>query len=95
MSEQNTDKKDFNQFIEELWNQPEKVRDYLLDVMIKYKATDMYLTYNEPPSLRLFTEVIRLNKLPKMDEDTLTNIAYFFMDEFEGERFRENLYIDL
>lgn len=73
----------------------DKYKDYLLDMMIDNGASDMYLTYNEPPCLRIMDKVHKINQLPPFDEYQLKEMAYMFMDDFEGETFRENLDIDL
>jgi hypothetical protein len=33
---------------------PVKYLAYLLDLMIKHESSDIYLTYNEEPTLRIF-----------------------------------------
>jgi hypothetical protein len=40
-------------------------------------------------------KIYRVNQLPPLDDETLTEIAYFLMDEFEGEKFRKEWDIDL
>ena len=81
--------------IKMLLKKPDKYRDFLLKLMIDNNASDMYLTYWEPPALRVYGKVYRINQFPPLDDDVLTGIAYMFMDEFEGEHFRQNLDIDL
>ena len=88
-------KQELSQQILELLKKPKKYRDYLLQLMIDNKASDMYLTFWEPPALRIMDKIYRISQLPPFDDEILTEIAYFFMDEFEWEKFREQLDIDL
>lgn len=84
-----------DQAIMNLVRNPEKYRNYLLKMMIDNWSSDMYLTYWEPPSLRIHNQVYRINQLPKFTDDILSELAYMFMDDLEWEHFRENLDIDL
>lgn len=76
-------------------NDISKYKDQLLQLMIENKASDMYLTYWENPSLRVFDKVYKIWQLPILDENQLNQIWYSFMDDIEWEYFRENLDIDL
>ncbi|MFZ5341039.1 MAG: hypothetical protein ACOZBL_00215 [Patescibacteria group bacterium] len=62
---------------------PDKYKDYLLRMMIDNKASDMYLTNNEPPCLRIYDKVYRINQLPNFDGELLSQIAYMFMEDLE------------
>jgi Tfp pilus assembly ATPase PilU len=73
----------YSESILELIKKPDKYKNFLLQLMIDNKASDMYLTYNEPPALRIYDQVYRVNQLPPFDDELLTEIAYYFMDEFE------------
>jgi len=84
-----------NETIQELIKKPEKYLSYLLEVMVENKVSDMFLTYNEPPCFRINWSIYKFSKLPKLDDDTLTWIAYIIMNEFEWEIFRKKLTIDL
>lgn len=81
--------------IRKLLDNPDKYKDYLLRMMIDNKASDMYLTNNEPPCLRIYDKVYRINQLPDFDGEMLNQIAYMFMEDIEWEQFRENLDLDL
>lgn len=81
--------------IKNLIRNPDKYKDYLLQLMVDNDSSDMYLTCNEPPCIRIYDKVYRVNQLPKLDAENLTELAYMFMDELEWEQFRENLDIDL
>ncbi len=90
-----SNEQNFEEFITYLISHPKEYRDYLLDLMIENNATDMYLTYNEPPVLRIMDQVHRLKQLPVFEDNILTEVAYMFMDDVEWELFRKNKDIDL
>jgi Tfp pilus assembly ATPase PilU len=77
------EEKKYSDAILNLIKKPDKYKDYLLQLMIDNKASDMYLTYGEPPALRIYEQIYRVNQLPPFDDELLTEIAYYFMDEFE------------
>ena len=79
----------------ELTKKPADYLKYLLSIMIKTKASDMYLTLNESPVVRVFEQLHRIDQLPIMDIETLDAVGYQFLSDFEWERFRENLDIDV
>lgn len=84
-----------NNKILELVKNHKKYLDYLLQVMVENKVSDMFLTYEESPCFRINWSIHRFSKLPKFDNETLDWIAYMIMNEFEWEKFREDLTIDL
>lgn len=87
-----------SQISEEIMNlikNPDHYKNYLLKMMIDNWASDMYLTFNEPPCLRIYDKVHRIAQLPVFNDETLTEIAYMFMDDLEWEHFRENFDLDL
>lgn len=94
-SQDNHELNHVNPEIRKLMDNPDKYKDYLLKMMIDNKASDMYLTVNEPPCLRIYDKVYRISQLPRFDWEVLTQLAYMFMDDLEWEHFRENLDLDL
>lgn len=84
-----------NSQLQNLAKNPEKYKSYLLKMMIDNNASDMYLTYDEPPCLRIYNTVYRINQLPILNDEQLSEIAYMLMDDIEWEHFREQLDIDL
>jgi len=60
--------------------EPKQYVAYLNDLMLEKNATDMYLTYNEPPTLRIMEEVHRQD-LPKLDDTMLNKIALAMMNK--------------
>ncbi len=84
-----------NEKINELVANHRKYLDYLLKVMIENNASDMFLTYDESPCFRISWSIHRFEKLPHLDDNTLEWLAYMIMNEFEGEKFRDELTIDL
>ena len=84
-----------NEKIQELIKNHKKYLDYLFQVMVENKVSDMFLTYDESPCFRINWSIHRFSKLPKLSNDTLEGIAYIIMNEFEWEIFRDKLTIDL
>jgi twitching motility protein PilT len=74
---------------------PVKYLEYLFDLMIKYKSSDIYLTYGEEPTLRIFGEARRIPGVPKLEDRTLNGIAEFMMNEEDKRNYKENLSADL
>ena len=74
---------------------PEEYYLYLLQLMIEYKATDIYFTYWEEPALRIYWEVRRILSVPKLEDSTLDAIADMLMTEEDDNLYRENLSCDL
>lgn len=73
----------------------EKIRDSLLDMMIERWSSDMYLTVWEPPCMRIESNVVRLDNLEKLDQETISNIANSFLTQEEQELFFQNRDADL
>ena len=60
--------------------EPKQYVAYLNELMLEKNATDMYLTYNEPPTLRIMEEIHRQD-LPKLDDTMLNKIALTLMNK--------------
>lgn len=67
----------------------------LCNLMIKYNSSDIYFTYGEEPSLRIFGEICRLTKLPKLDDCTLEAVCDLLMTDEDKELYKKNLSCDL
>ena len=63
--------------------------------MAEKGASDMYLTYNEPPTLRVMEDVIREKELEKLDDDMLNGIALTLMNQTGIDFFEKHGSIDL
>lgn len=74
---------------------PVKYLAYLLDLMIKHESSDIYLTYNEEPTLRIFWDVYRIPWLLKLDDDTLKGIANYIMNEEDKNNYKKYLSADI
>lgn len=74
---------------------PVKYIEFLNDLMLKKKASDMYLTYNEPPALRIMEEVYRQTDLEIMTDDMLNKIALTLMNQTGLEYFEKYGSLDL
>lgn len=74
---------------------PVKYLAYLLDLMIKHESSDIYLTYNEEPTLRIFWDVYRIPWLPKLDDNTLKGIANYIMNEEDKNNYKKYLSADI
>jgi|GEM_PF-3642011 hypothetical protein len=49
--------------------------------MAERNASDMYLTYNEPPTLRVMEDVIREKSLEILDDEMLNGMALTLMNQ--------------
>jgi Tfp pilus assembly ATPase PilU len=79
MSEQ----QQFSDEIIKLTRNPDMYKNYLLKMMIDNDSSDMYITYGEPPVLRIYDKAHRIHQLPKLNDEQLTELAYMFMDDLE------------
>ncbi|MDR0860852.1 MAG: PilT/PilU family type 4a pilus ATPase [Candidatus Peribacteria bacterium] len=69
--------------------------EHLFDLMIKYESSDIYLTFGEEPTLRVFGEARRIQGVPKLDDQTLDGIANYMMNEEDRKNYNTNLACDL
>lgn len=74
---------------------PEDYLLYLLELMIKNKASDIYFTFGEEPAIRIFSEVNRVSTTPKLEDPTLEAIANILMTEEDQMLYKEYLSCDL
>jgi twitching motility protein PilT len=74
---------------------PIKYLAYLFELMVKYDSSDIYLTFGEEPTLRIYGEACRIPKLPKMDDTTLNAISDYMMSPEDKENYNKNLSADL
>lgn len=77
------------------FNDPVKYVEFLNDLMLQKNASDMYLTYNEPPALRIMEEVYRQTDLEILDDDKLNKIALTLMNQTGLEYFEKYGSLDL
>lgn len=73
-------------------------RDYLmyfLQMMIQNKSSDIYFTYWEEPSLRIYGEIYRVNVVPKLEDATLEAIARELMTDEDHDLYKKYLSCDL
>lgn len=73
----------------------EKYLEMLFDLMVKYDSSDIYLTYGEEPSIRIFWETKRLQWVPKLDDKALNGFADFMMNDEDRRNYEANLAADL
>ena len=73
---------------------PEKYLNYLLNMMVQYNSSDIYLTYWEPPAIRVFGEVRRMNSSPKLDDNMLDAICGVLMKEEDRRNYDEHISCD-
>jgi len=74
---------------------PENYLLYLLQLMIDNKSSDIYFTYGEEPSLRIYGEVVRINAVPKLEDPTLEAISDILMTDEDIDLYKQNLSCDL
>lgn len=73
-----------------------RVVDGFLDVIIKESASDMFLTYDEYPALRINMKIHRKKEFNKFDDTTLNTIAKELIQSSSArEKFTKELNIDL
>ena len=68
---------------------------YFLRLMIQNKSSDIYFTYWEEPSLRVYGEIYRVNLVPKMEDATLEAISRELMTAEDQELYKKYLSCDL
>ena len=68
---------------------------YLLQLMIDNNASDIYFTYWEEPTIRVYSEIIRLSTTPKLEDPTLEAICHILMTEEDRDLYKQNLSCDL
>lgn len=74
---------------------PVKYLEFLNALMIEKNASDMYLTFGEPPVLRILEEVHRQHDLEKLNDETLNAIALALMNKSGLDYFEKHGSIDL
>ena len=80
---------------DEYLKDPKKYVAFLNELMLEKNATDMYLTFNEPPTLRIMEEVNRQKDLPKLDDTMLNKIALTLMNKTGLDYFEKHGSLDL
>lgn len=74
----------------------ERVIDKFLNILIHENASDMFLTFNEHPTIRINTKIFKAKKLDTFDDTTLNTIANeLIITENGRKKFLEELAIDL
>lgn len=74
---------------------PVQYLEYLNSLMVEKGASDMYLTYGEPPALRILEEVQRQHELEIMTDESLNAIALTLMNKSGLDFFEKHGSIDL
>ena len=74
---------------------PTAYLEYLNTLMIQKNASDMYLTYGEPPVLRILEEVHRETDLEPLDDELLNQLALTLMNTTGLDFFEKHGSIDL
>lgn len=83
---------------EKIWlktNDPAQYLEFLSRLMAERNASDMYLTYNEPPTLRVMEDVIREKSLEILDDEMLNGMALTLMNQTWIDFFEKHGSIDL
>lgn len=75
--------------------EPSKYLEMLFGLMEKYNSSDIYLTYGEEPTIRVYWEAKRLQWVPKLDDKILNEFAEFMMSEEDKKNYAETLASDL
>ena len=67
----------------------------LHQLMAEQKASDLYLTFWECPTLRINNQLLRVQQLPVMNDETMNEIKEKLIKPENAEYFTKNLSIDL
>ncbi|MFA5747804.1 MAG: PilT/PilU family type 4a pilus ATPase [Candidatus Absconditabacterales bacterium] len=81
--------------VSNLINNPVKYRDFLLDFMIKNDASDMFLTVNEPPCVRVYNNVYRIKGFPPLNGNDVKELMKTLVENNEMKTFDEKLELDI
>lgn len=74
---------------------PQEYLAYLCQLSIDYGASDLYISFQEEPTLRVFDQLYRLIGLDKLDDEMLNGFAEIFLSsDQDREYFEENLSLD-
>ena len=68
---------------------------FLLQSMIQSKSSDIYFTYGEEPALRMYGDIVRITKVPKLEDSTLEAISNILMSEEDQDLYKINLSCDI
>ena len=63
--------------------------------MVKADSSDIYLTYGEEPTIRVYGEAKRLVEFPKLDDKTLDAFIDVMMSDFDRKNYKDSLAADL
>ena len=74
---------------------PVKYIEFLNDLMLQKNASDMYLTYDEPPTFRIMEEVYRDTTLEKLGDEQLNQVALTLMNKTGLDYFEKHGSLDL
>ena len=74
---------------------PKQYLELLFDFMIKYDSSDIYLTYGEEPTIRVYGEARRIQGLPKLDDEMLDAFANVMMSEEDKKNYADHWAADL
>ncbi len=78
------------------WNfDPEMYLSFLLHLMVMYEASDIYITYGEPPVFRIMQEALRLEWAMEMTDDVLENFRNVLLKDSDEANFWEDKAMDL
>ncbi len=69
--------------------------DELLKAAIRLGASDIHLKVNRTPVFRINGKLVQLKESPTITEENNREIAYSIMNEWQTQKFEENLEMDL
>ena len=74
---------------------PSNYMIYLWQLMISKKSSDIYFTYWEEPSLRIYGEIYRVTSAPKLQDSTLEAMSTVLMSKEDEEFYERELSCDI
>lgn len=67
----------------------------LLEIAVKTEASDLHLKVGNPPLLRIYGDLVAMEKLPPLTPEDTKKLAYSMLSEGQQRKFEEQFGIDL
>jgi len=68
--------------------------DHYFEQMVAHKASDLYLTFDSPPSIRIGDSIMAIGETP-LDDDHLTALMESITNDFQRDEFMSTLELNL
>ena len=67
----------------------------VLEIVLEYEASDLHLTHNLPPTVRIDGDLVPIEGYPPLEPEVLQRIVYGMLSQKQRETFEQNLELDL